>query len=173
MSSITTNTTTTATQQQSRADAFTANSGDTVSLCIARVFPNIGWRRIKRHMIEAQLGFVERVDVIPVYRDGKIAFKRAFVHFRKNSWNNRDPEARQALERLRNGETIRLVYEDPWWWSVNISTSPRPDEAPKPPQRKTIIVSQPDTDETVEEERGPPTEPQEDVALNKIPSFLF
>lgn len=162
--SSTTTTTTNVTQQQSRADAFTANSGDTVSLCIARVFPNIGWRRIKRHMIEAQLGFVERVDVIPVYRDEKIAYKRAFVHFRKNSWNNRDPDARNALQRLRNGETVRLVYEDPWWWSVNISTSPRPDEAPKPSQRKTRIVSQSDTDKTIEvEERGPPQNTQGEV----------
>lgn len=93
-------------------------------------------------MIEAQLGFIERVDVVPVYgKDGKIRFKRAFVHFRENSWNMRDPQAREALERLRNGESIRLVYEDPWWWSVSISTSERPDEAPKPPQRKTLIMT--------------------------------
>ena len=37
-----------------------------VSLCIPRVFNNIGWRRIKQHIIEANLGFVERVDVVPV-----------------------------------------------------------------------------------------------------------
>ena len=131
------------TQRMSRDEAFAANSGRSVSLCISRVFPNIGWRRIKRHMIEAQLGFIERVDVVPVYDKptGKIRFKRAFVHFRENSWNNRDPQAREALERLRNGESIRLVYEDPWWWSVSISTSERPDEAPKPPQRKTRIVA--------------------------------
>ena len=128
--------------RMSREEAFAANSGNRISLCISRVFPNIGWRRIKRHMIEAQLGFIERVDVIPVYgKDGKIRFKRAFVHFRENSWNNRDPEAREALSRLRNGESIRLVYEDPWWWSVSISTAERPDEAPKPPQRKTRIVT--------------------------------
>ena len=128
--------------RMSREEAFAANSGNCVSLCISRVFSNIGWRRIKRHMIEAQLGFIERVDVIPVYgKDGKIRFKRAFVHFRENSWNNRDPEAREALSRLRNGESIRLVYEDPWWWSVSISTAERPDEAPKPPQRKTRIVT--------------------------------
>ena len=130
----------------SREEAFAANSGNRVSLCISRVFPNIGWRRIKRHMIEAQLGFIERVDVIPVYgKDGKIRFKRAFVHFRENSWNMRDPQAREALERLRNGESIRLVYEDPWWWSVSISTAERPDEAPKPPQRKTRIVTAEDS----------------------------
>lgn len=145
--------------QQNRDAAFTANSGDTVSLCIARVFPNIGWRRIKRHMIEAQLGFVERVDVIPVYKDGELKYKRAFVHFRTNSWNNRDPEAREALERLRNGESIKLVYEDPWWWQVSISTSPRPDEAPKPPSRKTRILSTATTEKAFPlEEDGVPGE---------------
>jgi len=130
-------------QQERRDAAFRANSGNRVSLCIARVFPNIGWRRIKRHMIDAQLGFIERVDVVPVYdkQTGKIRFKRAFVHFRENAWNNRDPQAREALERLRNGESIRLVYEDPWWWTVSISTSERPAEAPKPPERKTRIES--------------------------------
>lgn len=133
-------------QKQGREDAFTENSGDTVSLCIARVFKNIGWRRIKRHMIEAQLGFIERVDVVPVYKNDKIAFKRAFVHFRKNSWNNRNPAAREALDRLRNKETIKLVYEDPWWWNVNISTAPRPDEAPKPPERHTQIVHEVQTE---------------------------
>ena len=131
------------TQQERRTAAFKANSGNTVSLCIARVFSNIGWRRIKRHMIEAQLGFIERVDVVPVYdkATGKIRFKRAFVHFRVNSWNNRDAQAREALERLRSGESSRLGYEDPWWGTVSISTSERPDEAPKPPERKTRIES--------------------------------
>ncbi|MBT6438989.1 MAG: hypothetical protein HOK72_04730 [Flavobacteriales bacterium] len=143
--------------KQSREEAFTQNSGDTVSLCIARVFPNIGWRRIKRHMIEAKLGFVERIDVIPVQdKDGVVKFKRAFVHFRKNSWNNRDPDAREALKRLRNHETIKLVYEDPWWWNVNISTAPKPDEAPKPPERKTRIV---EPEEKVPDESYRPVSP--------------
>ena len=131
----------TKTSKQERASSFTNNSGDTISLHIDRVFLNIKDYRIKRHMIEAKLGYIERVDISPVYdREGGIKFNEAFVHFRKNSWNNRDPEAREALRRLRNGETIKLVYEDPWWWNVNISTSPKPDEAPKPPERKTRIV---------------------------------
>ena len=154
------------TQRMSREEAFAANSGRSVSLCISRVFPNIGWRRIKRHMIEAQLGFIERVDVVPVYgKDGKIRFKRAFVHFRENSWNNRDPQAREALERLRNGESIRLVYEDPWWWSVSISTSERPDEAPKPPQRKTRIMTTDDNTAAYDTSAQPDNEMRGAAAL--------
>ena len=155
----------TITQQERREAAFKANSGNTVSLCIARVFSNIGWRRIKRHMIEAQLGFIERVDVVPVYdkATGKIRFKRAFVHFRVNSWNNRDAQAREALERLRSGESIRLVYEDPWWWTVSISTSERPDEAPKPPERKTRIESSAPTQDAADVEYDRSSQPDDEM----------
>ena len=107
-----------------------------VSLCIPRVFNNISWKRIKGHIIDANLGFVERVDVVPVA--GK-NFKRAFVHFATGKWNMRDATARQALKALQDGNKIKLTYEDPWFWLVGISGAVRPDEAPKPKQRKTQI----------------------------------
>lgn len=110
-----------------------------VSLCIPRVFANIGWRRIKQHMIEANLGFVERVDVIPVYKFGKVAYKRAFVHFGAGKWNMRDETARQALKVLQEGKKIKLEYESPWYWLVGISGAERPDEAPKPRERTVKI----------------------------------
>ena len=117
-------------------DVFKQNSGDTVSVCISRVFKNINWRRIRRHMIEADLGFVERVDVVPIFREDDngervLAFKRAFVHFRKDSWNMESDQAREALEKLRKGESIKIVYEEPWWWNVSISMSPRPETPPR------------------------------------------
>jgi hypothetical protein len=107
-----------------------------VSLCIPRVFNNIGWRRIKQHIIDANLGYVERVDVIPV-AGGK--YKRAFVHFAAGRWNMRDATARQALKALQEGKKIKLEYEQPWYWLVSISGAARPDEAPKPKERKTRV----------------------------------
>ena len=107
-----------------------------VSLCIPRVFNNIGWRRIKQHIIEANLGFVERVDVVPV-AEGK--YKRAFVHFAAGKWNMRDATARAALKALQDGQKIKLEYESPWYWLVGISGAARPSEAPKPRERKTRI----------------------------------
>jgi len=111
-----------------------------ISLCIPRVFNNIGWRRIKQHMIEANLGYVERVDVIPLG-----GFKRAFVHFRANGWNMRDQTARAALKALQDGKKIKLEYESPWYWLVSISGAKRPDEAPKPRERKTKLTIDPGT----------------------------
>tara|TARA_B110000008_G_C16881046_1_gene528919 strand:- start:158 stop:763 length:606 start_codon:yes stop_codon:yes gene_type:complete len=153
-STKTSNKTPTKTSKEERALSFTNNSGDTISLHIDRVFLNkkndtIEWysKHIKNRLIygiDYKLGYIERVDVSPVYdREGVINFYEAFVHFRKNSWNNRDPRAREDLRCLRNGETIKLVYESykgTRFFQVNISTSPRPDEAPKPQEHKTRIV---------------------------------
>ena len=107
-----------------------------VSLCIPRVFNNIGWRRIKQHIIDANLGYVERVDVVLV-AGGK--YKRAFVHFAAGKWNMRDATARAALKALQEGKKIKLEYESPWYWLVGISGAARPAEAPKPRERKTRI----------------------------------
>ena len=125
--------------QQQANFAKNSDPSQGVSLCIPRVFSNIGWRRIKQHMIESNLGFVERVDVIPVYKNGKVAYKRAFVHFAAGKWNMRDETARQALKVLQEGKKIKLEYEAPWYWLVGISGAARPAEAPKPRERKVKI----------------------------------
>lgn len=131
---------------------FKNNSDPTkgISLCIPRVFANIGWRRAKQIMIDANLGFVERVDMIPAGDH-----KRAFVHFRANSWNMRDQTARDALKALQAGKKIKLVYEEPWYWLVSISGSKRPDEAPKPYTRKIKIDLSPDLDSKAEKAEKP------------------
>lgn len=121
-------------QQANFAKNSDPNQG--ISLCIPRVFNNIGWRRIKQHMIEANLGFVERVDVIPV---GGGAYKRAFVHFAAGKWNMRDETARTMLTALQEGKKIKLEYDEPWYWLAGISGAERPAEAPKPGERRMRI----------------------------------
>ena len=122
--------------QQQANFAKNSDPAQGVSICIPRVFNNISWKRIKGHMIDANLGFVERVDVVPVA--GK-NYKRAFVHFAAGKWNMRDATARAALKALQEGKKIKLEYEAPWYWLVGISGAARPAEAPKPKQRKTKI----------------------------------
>ena len=100
-----------------------------VTLVIPRIFPNISWKRVKKHMIDAKLGFVERVILIPMINlEGKVMHKRAFVYFAPGRWNMRDNTARTALERLSNGQTIKLEYESPWYWHVSLvrKSSKRP-----------------------------------------------
>ena len=123
-----------------------------VSLCIPRVFNNIGWRRIKQSFIDLRWGFVERVDVISL---GK--HKRAFVHFAPGKWNTRDREAMEALKALQNGDEVKVLYDEPWYWKISISNSSKPEEAPKPRARPETKIGRKETlDLSVStESRGP------------------
>lgn len=106
-----------------------------ISICIPRVFNNIGWRRIKQTFIDLQWGFVERVDVIP-----KGEYKRAFVHFSPGKWNEKDEEACTVLKALQEGGTVKIVYDDPWFWKISLSRAKKPAEAPKPKSRPTVQI---------------------------------
>ena len=100
-----------------------------IILVIPRIFSNISRRRIRQVFTSLNLGVVERVDIIPI-QGGK--FKRAFIYFAPGRWNTRNPEAIKALDALRNGHQVKIIYDDPWYWKVSISRSKRPEEAPKP-----------------------------------------
>ena len=119
--------------------AFEDNSDPAkgISLVIPRVFNNIGWLRIKQIFISLGWGYVERVDVISV-QGGE--FKRAYVHFAPGKWNTRNPEAMAALDALRNGVQVKIVYDEPWWWYVSISRAKKPLEAPTPKSRPEVVT---------------------------------
>jgi len=137
-----------------RKDHFAANSDPAlgISLCIPRVFNNIGWRRIKQIFIDLRWGFVERVDVIPMG-----SYKRAFVHFAPGRWNEGDRDAAAALNALRAGDEVKIVYDEPWYWKIGISRAEKPEEAPKPKPRPTVQISAVSTPEQKVSAKSPPT----------------
>lgn len=101
------------------------------SICIPRVFKNISWKRIKDVFMDLNLGYVERVDVVPKTTDKGESYNRVFVHFK--SWN-KDQQA--VRKRLLSGDSIKILYEDPkpWFWKCSASRVPRP--TPPPVQRE-------------------------------------
>ena len=177
---------TTNTHSASSQKNFDVNSDPAkgISLCIPRVHANINWRRIKQHIIDAQLGFVDRVDVPQKTFRGKDnrLYRKAFVHFAPNRWNMRDATARHALKQLQAGKRIKLEYEAPWFWLAGISGAARTDEAPKRPERKTRIdltaSAANKATEIKEEHRGTnPNDPivaraAENTLFDKIPSVV-
>lgn len=112
-----------------------------VSIVIPRMFNNLNWRRVKHIFVQANFGFVERVDVV-----AKGDHKTAYVHFAPGKWNMRSHEARHFLTKLQNGEEVQLVYDDPWYWKIRISNSVRPSEGPKQRvgRKKTLDLSEKD-----------------------------
>ena len=132
------------TSASQKAVNFAHNSQDSngISLVLPRVFPNWNYRKIKQVFIQCGWGFVERVDVTPPGRIPKGRFKTAFVHFRPNSWNNRNRMAREVLAKLQQGPKshIELTYDEPWFWKVYISSARKPDEAPRMPERPAVKI---------------------------------
>ena len=122
---------------QEKVDYSDKNSDPAVgvSLCIPRVFNNIGYKRIKDMFIRMNWGYVERVDVIQLR-----GFKRAYVHFKPGEWNMRSREAMQVLEAMKRREEVTVTYDEPWFWKIGISRSPRPSEAPKPKPRPKVQI---------------------------------
>ncbi len=106
-----------------------SNPSKGISLCVPRVFANKRWTDVKRAFIDTGMGFVERVDLIPVWKEGKLAYKRAYVHFAPGKWNMRDH--RETLQHLQDGNEIHVAYEKQWYWKASISDSKRPAEGPK------------------------------------------
>jgi hypothetical protein len=142
------------TSQKTKDQNFAHNSNNTngISIVLPRVFPVWNtthcpndwplWRKIKAKFIECGWGFVERVDVTPPGRIPKGRFKTAFIHFRKDSWNMRDSQARDVLEEITKGPQsfVKITYDEPWYWKVYISSANRADGPPKLKPRPQITI---------------------------------
>jgi hypothetical protein len=94
------------------------------SLCIPRVFSNITWQRVKETLERAGLGTIDRVDMIHKTNEKGEKFKRVFVHFKR--WSS-EREAQLLRDRIMDGEEVKIVYDDPWFWKVYKSHVPRPE----------------------------------------------
>ena len=100
-----------------------------ISLCIPRIFNNISRKRIINVFNMLQIGSIERIDLIPVNDH-----KKAFIHLHK--WNH--PKHSNLRKRLERGGKFKIVYDEPWYWEVSKSRSPKPP--PKIPSWPRIIL---------------------------------
>jgi len=120
------------------------------SLCIPRVFSNITDERVYEVIAQLELGELERIDMVERETREGVLYQRVFIHFKK--WN---PSADNVRERLVNGEEIKIVYDDPWFWKVSASRSKRPrgsnerkapriefsSDSPVTPEKASVSVS--------------------------------
>lgn len=94
---------------------------DQPSLCIPRVHTNISENQIRRIFNELKLGIIERVDMIVCKKNDK--FKMVFIHFKK--WFT-EGNANIAREKLKCGEEIKVIYDDPWFWKISAYRDKKP-----------------------------------------------
>ena len=122
------------------------------SLYIARVFPNISWKRVKEVFEnELNLGVVDRIDMPKcTSKDGK-EYKKVFIHFKK--WNN-TPEVDTVRSEIINGDTLKVIYDEPWFWKFSKSKIDKPkfNKPTKPKATKTKAKLVKDTELTTKAE---------------------
>ena len=103
------------------------------SICIPRTLNNRPWYEVK-NVFESLIGkgTVERVDIVRSKNTNDYQpFCRIFVHFRY--WPN-TPEIMSIRQRLIDGQTIKVVYDTPWFWKCSASRVPKPEHnAPRQP----------------------------------------
>ena len=137
--------------------AFTQNCDDAngISLVLPRVHRNTTSKKIAYMFIQANWGFVERVDMVPPEKDedgNRVVlpqgrWRTAFVHYRPNSWNKSDEEACAVLKKLSESNQSRIkMFNDKYdhfWW-IKISESVKPDESPKvaPKSRPSVEIDE-------------------------------
>ena len=111
-----------------------------MTLCIPRVFSNIGDKRIRSVFYALKLGHIGRIDVVSKISERGEKFNRVFIHFER--WFDTD-NAHSALKLLSEGRDIKVIYDEPWFWKVSTYRKPahvtRVPIAFNPQQPKTVV----------------------------------
>lgn len=93
------------------------------SICIPRVFSEITRRDIKDVFTKVlQESCIERIDMIRKKAKND-NYQRVFIHLR--FWPDND-RANMIKDRLLNGQDIKVVYGEPWFWKCSASRVPKP-----------------------------------------------
>lgn len=88
------------------------------SLCIPRMETKTSKDFILQTMNKLQIGKIEKITEIPLRNDQK--HKRVIIKVRWTPSENTS----NILSRLENDQTIKVVYEWPWFWKM-VSTHPQ------------------------------------------------
>ena len=95
------------------------------SLCIPRVFSNIGEARIRKIFEDICIGRIEEIDIIKGNKNNRV-----FIHL---TWNN-TPDAQFVRNQVMTGKDVKIIYDEPWYWVVSAARN-QPSK-PQPPQQQ-------------------------------------
>jgi len=70
-----------------------------------------------------RIGKVARVDRV-MREDGRGKHYQVFIHF--DFWDTDNPESCRLRAQISRGETAKLEYERPWFWTLVLNTKVRP-----------------------------------------------
>ena len=80
------------------------------TLCIPRMDVKQTRAFIFHVFSKLNIGFIDSILEIPLTHDD--TFKKVII---KIKWNN-SPNATMFMTRFQNGQNVKIVYSDPWYW---------------------------------------------------------
>jgi hypothetical protein len=103
-----------------------SSTQEIMSIFIPRVFANFSDERVAELFERLDMGTVSYIDrIAKTDRDGK-NYHSIYVHF--ESWNYDNTAVTSLHEKLDAGESVRIVYDDPWYWTVLKNTTHKKTE---------------------------------------------
>jgi len=93
------------------------------SICIPRVFKSTTRKDIYSVIEKLGLGAVDRIDLVAKTNERGESYNKVFIHFKM--WN-RNPQAQATRDKLLQGEEIKIVYNEPWFWKCTASRVEKP-----------------------------------------------
>jgi len=98
------------------------------SICIPRTFPTIRGEQTKRAVFKTfrdlRIGFIDRIDTVHKTDKNGERFCTVYVHLK---WNMDNKLARDTRQKLVDGQEIKVVYDEPWFWKCTASTIEKPE----------------------------------------------
>ena len=95
------------------------------SLCIPRVFANIGEARIRKIFEDISIGRIEEIDIIKGNKNNRV-----FIHL---TWSN-TPDAQFVRNQVMTGKDVKIIYDEPWFWVVSAARNQSSKPQPQQPQ---------------------------------------
>ena len=108
------------------------------SICIPRTFTTIRGEQTKRAVFntfrDLRIGHIERIDTVHKTDQKGERYCTVYVHLK---WNVTNALARDTRQKLLDGNDIKVVYDEPWFWKCTASRVEKPtfrDYSAPPPR---------------------------------------
>ena len=99
------------------------------SICIPRTFTTIRGEQTKRAVFntfrDLRIGHIERIDTVHKTDQKGERYCTVYVHLK---WNVTNALARDTRQKLLDGNDIKVVYDEPWFWKCTMSNMDKPDD---------------------------------------------
>ena len=99
------------------------------SICIPRTFTTIRGEQTKRAVFntfrDLRVGHIDRIDTVHKTDQRGERYCTVYIHLK---WNMANSLARETRQKLLDGQDIKVVYDEPWFWKCTMSNVEKPDD---------------------------------------------